>query len=952
MSNYNNLKTSVDANIKQNGNQEITGPILNSVLNQMVNILGAGYQFAGVATLDPATEPGTPDAKVFYIANGKGTYTNFGGIEVTEDEVVVLYYDTAWHKVSTGIATQAKLSELDLEISDLVKSYYTEEDGIALTDENGNVIWYLNPYLINEDGIYFVDDAGNIGIKIKDGKVDIGKIDSNLISIISNLVPGVVLDKTADGLVENYNKTYAEVKKLKDETESSINSLMKIKNPNADSKQLTITIPSASYDRKNVVLRVGLHWGNTIGGNTASARNSLPYNDVFFGGKCQKDFSDIRITDGDGNILKTRLQSYGNYEVIRDTNFPSDGYLHRDSSGRIYCKFGDTLKRTSDGGITWESVLDVTSYGDIVGIDSRNYLYLNKANKVYMSIPTSDNYTDVVEICDMNVLTPDGNADCESVTPTTGVVEDAQGYIYFGRYQEAYNPVIYRSINNTITPVDGAYCKMVYTQAYSSDANQRDQHIHHITIHKPTNTIYAGIDNARADYGAKVIKSIDNGNTWNEVNLNTELWNYQRGRDYLPFWISDDGTFSIGGGEVGVLGGYSLCKIYNEVSNNTIVESSIKGVLNTAHGNRGASSFGDDFIVSGMCARGGLNTTMNLMLSTDKGESWKNIYTEDDFNGEYPNAVGSGCRWYLDPFVPSGENEQCMFITGLNTPNHPLSALRVYKGGNHYYGEMFVNVGDIPSGATKQIIVESGYMMQSPEREIYSRIIKPIWSLPLNEGAGNIVVDSDGRKHTIEGNYTWDKQNTSVRFGASSPYQKDYTETSGLKLSTGAYINLGVIPSLTFNKGFSVILWYRLDALKQWWNRPLYNYVFPILNGGNGISIGFNKAGVYVGNKETFTRGELNTITFPCYVPIAIVVGNEDIPSVYVGRGAESFREQTIVKASSWNFSNLSETNLKIGTNESGSFINYDDVFITDINIYDKCLTRNDIVSIFKGYYI
>lgn len=117
MSNYNNLKTTIDANIKQNGNQEITGPILNSVLNQMVNILGTGYQFAGVATLDPATEPGTPDAKVFYIANGKGTYTNFGGLEVMEDDVVILYWDTAWHKVATGIASQEKLSELEKTIN-------------------------------------------------------------------------------------------------------------------------------------------------------------------------------------------------------------------------------------------------------------------------------------------------------------------------------------------------------------------------------------------------------------------------------------------------------------------------------------------------------------------------------------------------------------------------------------------------------------------------------------------------------------------------------------------------------------------------------------------------------------------------------------------------------------------------------------------------------------------
>ncbi len=132
MSNYNNLKTTIDANIKQNGNQEITGPILNSVLNQMVNILGTGYQFAGVATI--ATNPGTPDAKVFYIANGKGTYEKFGGINVTEDDVVVLYWDTTWHKVSTGIASQEKLTELAGKVD-------TKQNELTLTvKDNGNIV--------------------------------------------------------------------------------------------------------------------------------------------------------------------------------------------------------------------------------------------------------------------------------------------------------------------------------------------------------------------------------------------------------------------------------------------------------------------------------------------------------------------------------------------------------------------------------------------------------------------------------------------------------------------------------------------------------------------------------------------------------------------------------------------------------------------------------------------
>ena len=111
MANYQLLKEDIDAKVYENAQQKITGANLNSVLNEMVTTLGAEYQFAGVATID--TNPGTPDAKVFYIANGKGTYTNFGGINVTEDEVVVLYWDTTWHKEATGIASQEKLTELE-----------------------------------------------------------------------------------------------------------------------------------------------------------------------------------------------------------------------------------------------------------------------------------------------------------------------------------------------------------------------------------------------------------------------------------------------------------------------------------------------------------------------------------------------------------------------------------------------------------------------------------------------------------------------------------------------------------------------------------------------------------------------------------------------------------------------------------------------------------------------
>lgn len=128
----------------------------NEASNIIASIVEAGYVFAGVAT--PTTNPGVPDAKVFYIANGKGTYTNFGGVSVTEDEVVVLYWDSSWHKVSTGIASHEKLSELGEGVTNISESIMeTEEDIIPhITEKEGmyinlseNIISYNKSYAVS-----------------------------------------------------------------------------------------------------------------------------------------------------------------------------------------------------------------------------------------------------------------------------------------------------------------------------------------------------------------------------------------------------------------------------------------------------------------------------------------------------------------------------------------------------------------------------------------------------------------------------------------------------------------------------------------------------------------------------------------------------------------------------------------------------------------------------------
>lgn len=126
------LQKSADSSLETE-NKTIVGSI-----NELKRLLDEGYLFKDVATTK--TNPGTPDAKVFYIANGKGTYTNFGGIEVTEDEVVVLYWDTAWHKVSTGIASNEKLSELESKTEYYLKGGAIENSYITGYIDNSGVL--------------------------------------------------------------------------------------------------------------------------------------------------------------------------------------------------------------------------------------------------------------------------------------------------------------------------------------------------------------------------------------------------------------------------------------------------------------------------------------------------------------------------------------------------------------------------------------------------------------------------------------------------------------------------------------------------------------------------------------------------------------------------------------------------------------------------------------------
>ena len=134
MANWSNLKASISDVIKTNGNQEITGQILQNVLNNIVSNLGANATFAGIAT--PFTNPGAPDGPIFYLTAQAGIYNNFGGVEIEAGIAVLLWNGSNW--------TKNQVLTISQELGDGENAVMSQK---AVTDELnalGATVWPLS----------------------------------------------------------------------------------------------------------------------------------------------------------------------------------------------------------------------------------------------------------------------------------------------------------------------------------------------------------------------------------------------------------------------------------------------------------------------------------------------------------------------------------------------------------------------------------------------------------------------------------------------------------------------------------------------------------------------------------------------------------------------------------------------------------------------------------------
>lgn len=127
MANYSNLISAINAVIKTNGNNEITGAILQNVLDTIVSTIGANRTYAGTAT--PTTAPGTPDANIFYLASTAGSYVNFDNITVNPAELAVIVNTTSGWSKTTIVAGMAAFATFKTGAFDMISGWITKFDG-------------------------------------------------------------------------------------------------------------------------------------------------------------------------------------------------------------------------------------------------------------------------------------------------------------------------------------------------------------------------------------------------------------------------------------------------------------------------------------------------------------------------------------------------------------------------------------------------------------------------------------------------------------------------------------------------------------------------------------------------------------------------------------------------------------------------------------------------------
>ena len=222
MGNYEELKAAVVSVIKTNGNQEITGQVLQNTLITLISQVGANATFAGIAK--PNTAPGTPDQNVFYIA-GEGTYINFSNLTIDVGQLGVLKWNGTWSKETLEIGSGGgnMIVNWNTDITTTRKQVLQKyrKAGIQISYKLLNKVWITEQYLSdNVSDAAFVLDSNWVYISNNNYVDNIsGEVWAKTNLLVNNQMvfdKGFFIKKTTGGIVNLHDFKISKYLKVKE----------------------------------------------------------------------------------------------------------------------------------------------------------------------------------------------------------------------------------------------------------------------------------------------------------------------------------------------------------------------------------------------------------------------------------------------------------------------------------------------------------------------------------------------------------------------------------------------------------------------------------------------------------------------------------------------------------------------------------------------------------------
>lgn len=707
-----------------------------------------------------------------------------------------------------------------------------------------------------------------------------------------------------------------EARAIKNVVDNAVSSMLYLTNGESVEKQVTVDSVGA---HEKAFVRVGLHYETNKYG-TAN-------NELYFDESCKKDFSDVRFFDSNGNMLKAEFGPLVNMELAVDPNVscvrkiaPNGTLVGFDSERGLVI--------STDNAATWSAIpntYNVTANASEessrtsmypVFVDEDNNIFAYAGGKMY-KLYASDSYATIREVCDFS-FEHEGRTIYPDIQ-NHAMDKDNNGVMYFGHYQVQFKARIYKS-------TDGGENWSV------SYHNTGLQHIHHIHADPYSNKVYAGIDKAADFYGVSAFVTEDGGNTWTDL---TRVINI-RGKDYYPTYFGEN--YRLGGGESYLYGSGAAYRSEDDVHLECVVKGSA--------GVRSYADWGDDSLI--ICGTQAATRVAEnqLLISEDKGKTWKSIYKKY----QTPRVgSGYGFRDAIGAAQVSGDTESCVIFPLVNGFVDPM---RVYKGGNHWYREAFIEV-DNTQDADFTIIAKTGFSIPYPYTCLEGREHDGlVYHLPLNEGTGRIVKDSNGKLHRIIGSYKWDNSEEPVRYGDYPVLHKHPSmPSSGLYFNVDSRIEIGKIPELNFSDDFTVSIWFNhkgwlLDQDEYELNRKR---PCPFLKFGE-VEFHKNENRFIITPDGTWGRysgeptGDNSSFNYSdCWYHVVFAVKNGQV-KVYLNGcndGASRFDKGAFAIDG-----NLSEKNLTVGS----YYGIHPHMAMSDLKIYNRAMEADEVLELYRGW--